>query len=181
MRVATNAFWLSICRVCSDALSFVLFAAIGRSFGPAGSGEYSYAFAICSVLVLLCSGGYEEYGTRQYARAGEAERPRLWQDIVSAQAAQLAIVLVLFTLFLSIDRWYDDALEADITVIVELAIFLVGWGVSRILFTPAMGLQAMVLPAFTELGCRLAAILVALGLWLTTAPSLPLMLIGFPL
>ena len=131
------------------------------------------------MLVLFCSGGFEEYGTRQYARASEEERPRLWREIVSTQAAQLGIAIVLFAAFLWIDHWHGG-LQARTTVILELAIFLVGWGLSRTLFVPAMALQAMVLPAFMELACRLAAIFVALALWLRNAPSLPLMLVAFP-
>ena len=179
MRVLTNAFWLSVCRFGSDALSFVLFAAIGRAFGPVGTGEYSYAFAISSVLVLLCSGGFEEYGTRQYARASEAERPRLWRELFSAQIVRLGVMLTLFAVFLGIAA--RGEFGARVSIVIELAVFLVGWGLARVLFTPAMGLQVMVRPAFTELGCRVAAIIVALALWLMAVPSLPLMLIGFPL
>jgi O-antigen/teichoic acid export membrane protein len=82
---------------------------------------------------------------------------------------------------LSVERLFGGEVQARLTVVVELALFLVGWGLSRILFTPAMALQAMVLPAFIELACRLGAILVALGFWLQDHPSLPLMLVGFPI
>jgi O-antigen/teichoic acid export membrane protein len=53
MKVISNAFWLSFGRIAADLLSFVLFAAISRTFGPSGTGEYSYAFAIATLMVPL--------------------------------------------------------------------------------------------------------------------------------
>jgi O-antigen/teichoic acid export membrane protein len=176
MRVATNAFWLSLCRVVADALSFALFAAIGRAFGPAGAGEYSYALALATLLMFLCSGGIEEYGVARYARAKPEERPRVWQQILSAQAAQLATMLALFALFLLAQH----TLHARVSVLLALAAFFVSWGISRVLFIPAMASQAMVRPAFTELACRVAALVAALGISLAGSPPLPLMLVGFP-
>ncbi|MBX5463448.1 MAG: oligosaccharide flippase family protein [Steroidobacteraceae bacterium] len=177
MRVATNAFWLSVCRILADALSFALFAAIGRAFGPTGAGEYSYALALATLLMFLCSGGLEEYAIPQYTRAAPADRPRVWRQILSAQAVQLGVMLALFGLFLLAQR----KLEARVSVILALAAFFVAWGISRVLFIPATASLAMVRPAFTELACRVAAIVVALGAWLLASPPLPVMLIGFPL
>jgi O-antigen/teichoic acid export membrane protein len=45
MSITANAFWLSACRLAADLAGFALFAVIARVFGPAGTGEYAYAFA----------------------------------------------------------------------------------------------------------------------------------------
>jgi O-antigen/teichoic acid export membrane protein len=74
MKIITNAFWLSLCRISTDILSFVLFAVISRAFGPSGTGEYSYAFAIATLVALTSTAGFEDYGIRQYARADEHDR-----------------------------------------------------------------------------------------------------------
>jgi len=58
MKVISNAFWLSFGRIAADLLSFVLFAAISRTFGPSGTGEYSYAFAIATLISLTSTAGF---------------------------------------------------------------------------------------------------------------------------
>ena len=98
MKVITNAFWLSFCRIAADLLSFVLFAVISRTFGPAGTGEYSYAFAIASLIALLATAGFEDYGIRQYARAAEQQRPQLWRDLLQTQCIQFLLAAGLYPL-----------------------------------------------------------------------------------
>jgi len=69
MRVLINAFWLSFSRIAADLLSFVLFAVIARTFGPTGTGQYSYGFAVGTLVALISTSGFEDYGIRQYACA----------------------------------------------------------------------------------------------------------------
>ena len=172
-----NAAWLALSRASTDALSFVLFAVIARSFGPAGSGEYSYAFALATLLALFTTSGLEEYGIRQYARTTGQERAQLWSDLLWTQGAQLLCGLIVFVLLALVgvfrpSRWL---------VVAELSLYLVGWMMARTLFIPAMAAQSMRVPALTDLACRLAAILAALALGLTLGPPLPWLLAGFPL
>ncbi len=176
MKVITNAFWLSFCRIAADLLSFVLFAVISRTFGPAGTGEYSYAFAIATLISLLSTAGFEDYGIRQYARAGEHERPRLWQDLLQTQCVQLLMGISALAIFLLCSPMNASGL----VVVLELSIYVVGWMVSHTFFVPALASQAMVGPAVTDLTCRLAAILTALLLAFTTHLPLPWLLAGFP-
>lgn len=176
MKVLTNAFWLSFCRVLADLLSFGLFAVISRTFGPSGTGEYSYAFAIGTLVALIATSGFEDYGIRQYAGAAKDGRALVWKDILAAQWAQAILGLLAFFAFV-----VCGAIHAgNFLVVIELSIYVLGWSASRTFFIPAMASQSMVGPAFTDLACRLAAILGAL-LWATLGhPPLPLLLAGFP-
>jgi O-antigen/teichoic acid export membrane protein len=177
MKVITNALWLSISRIAADVLSFVLFAVISRTFGPGGTGEYSYAFAIASLVALITTAGFEDYGIRQYARAADHERPQLWQDILMTQCAQLllgALALVIFLLSSGIS-------SSGLIVVLELSVYVVGWTISYTFFVPALASQAMVRPALMDLSCRVTALLTALLLAATVRPSLPWLLAVFPI
>ncbi len=177
MRVIRNAVWLWAARGLADVSSFLLFAVISRSFGSSGTGQYSYAFAVGNLVALIGSSGLEEYGIREYAAAAADARPRLWREIASSQLVQLIPAVLFLGLFLAsgINRTTAPV------VIVEAAVFFVGWYVARTLFIPAMALQSMSLPAVLDLSCRLAAILCALGLILWAHATLPMALIGFPI
>ena len=177
MRVITNAFWLSFSRIGADLLSFVLFAAISRSFGPAGTGEYSYAFAVATLVALAVTAGFEDYGIRQYARTSEEQRPRLWQNLLSTQCVQLLLVCVAFAIFLVA----TPMTATRQVVVLELSIYVVGWTISYTFFIPSLASQAMAGPALMDLACRMSAILYALVLPLFGHFSLPLLLAGFPL
>ncbi len=177
MKVIKNAAWLSISRAATDALSFVLFTVIARMFGPAGSGEYSYAFATGMLLTLFVTCGLEEYGIRQYARSTAAERPRLWAALLTTQSLQfvagcVAFVLLALTGIVHPSHW---------TVVLEIAAYLAGWMIARTLFIPSMAAQSMMTPALIDLACRLSAIICALALALFFKRSLSELLIGFPI
>jgi PAS domain S-box-containing protein len=176
MKIIKNAFWLSGARGVADVASFALFAAISRAFGPAGTGEYSYAFAIGNLVALIGSSGLEEYGIREYAVAARAAQRKLWCNILSSQARQLIVAAIFLGLFLLSGINHS----ARSSVIIESTVFFVGWYTARTFFIPAMARQSMRLPAVTDLSCRLFAILCALGLVFGLRLSLPLALIGFP-
>jgi O-antigen/teichoic acid export membrane protein len=176
MKVITNAFWLSFSRTATDLLSFVLFAVISRTFGPAGTGEYSYAFALGTLVALISTSGFEDFGVRQYARAPPRERAQVWQDILLTQSAQLALGVLAFIVFV-----LAGAVHAgNLIVVLELSVYVVGLSIARTFFVPAMASQSMVIPALTDLCCRLAAIIGALLLTFIGHPSLPWVLAGFP-
>ena len=176
MRIISNAFWMLLCRVAADLLSFVLFADIAHVFGPTGTGEYAYAFALGNLAALVATGGFEEYGIRQYVLLAPAARGVLWRDILTTQWRRLVIAALIFSLCLALGAQSG----ARNVMIAELSLFLVGWGVAHTLFIPAMAAQAMVAPSLTDLGSRLAAVVVALCL-LHLRAALPVVLLGFPL
>lgn len=176
MRIISNAFWMLLCRVGADLLSFVLFADIAHIFGPTGTGEYAYAFALGNLAALVATGGFEEYGIRQYVLQPAAARETLWRDILSTQWRRLAIAVLIVGICLAL----TGQSGSRNVMIAELSLFLVGWGVAHTLFIPAMAAQAMVAPSFTDLGSRFAAVAVALCL-LHLHASLPVVLLGFPI
>ncbi len=176
MRVLVNAFWLSFCRIAADLLSFVLFTVIARNFGPTGTGQYSYGFALATLVALISTSGFEDYGIRQYAHARAHERAQLWEDLLATQCLQLAVGavgLLIFVLAGAVDA-------SNVTVVLELLIYVLGWWLSRTFFIPAMASQSMIKPAIADLACRLAAIVGALLLGLVAHAALPLMLAVFP-
>jgi O-antigen/teichoic acid export membrane protein len=176
MRVLINAFWLSFCRIAADLLSFVLFAVIARTFGPTGTGQYSYGFAVGTLVALIATSGFEDYGVRQYARTPVAERGQLWEDLLATQCLQLALGALAFLVFALIGV-IDSR---NVIVVLELTIYVVGWWLSRTFFIPAMAAQSMIGPALADLGCRLAAVIGALLLGVVVHAPLPVMLSVFP-
>jgi O-antigen/teichoic acid export membrane protein len=177
MPAISNTLWLTFSRVLADVLSFLLFVAVSRDFGPAGTGQYSYAFAIGSLVAQAAASGFEEFGIREYVRSAAAARATLWSNILTTQCAQLAIALCGFAVFLLIDR----GRSAPVAVLFELTVFQVAALVARTLFVPAMAAQAMRAPALLDLGCRVSAIVVALALLLLRTPlALPITLLSFP-
>ena len=177
MRVVHNAFWLSASRVGADALSFLLFVAISRKFGPSGIGQYSYAFGVAGVFALLATAGLEEYGIRRYARADTQERATVWSTLLAAQGVQLGIAMVLLVPFLLA----GGGRATPGGVLAALLTYMLGYSLARTLFVPAVAFQAMRTPALLDFGCRACASLVALSLIFNGATSLSMALVGFPL
>jgi O-antigen/teichoic acid export membrane protein len=176
--ILKNAFWLSVCRLAADFSSLVLFAVISRDLGPAATGQYSYAFALGTFIAILAASGLDQYGVREYARLNSAaDRSACWRGMLFVQSLQLLTGLVVLLMAVL----YLGGKNADPVIILELTAFLIGWGLSRTLFVPAIARQAMVIPAFMELACRSAAALSALALCLLGVTSLRIMLIGFPI
>ena len=177
MPAISNAIWLSCSRVLADVLSFLLFVAVARAFGPAGTGQYSYSFAIGALVALGATSGFEEFGIREYVRSAVAARSRVWSDIISTLCAQLALALIGLAIFLI----FNDGRSAPAAVILELTVFQLAAALARTLFIPAMASQAMIAPAVLELGCRAVAIVVALiVLVMPHPPVLAAALLPFP-
>jgi len=154
---------------------------VRRDFTPLrsdGDGEYSYAFALGAFIAILATSGIEQYGVRQYAcLQSEREKADCWQNLVVTQCLQLSAgLLVLAAVLLIAGRQ-----RASPLVIVELSVFLVGWGLSRTLYIPASAAQAMAGPAFTEFACRLAGTSSAMVLCLYKSIPLAVILAGFPI
>jgi O-antigen/teichoic acid export membrane protein len=177
MRVLVNAFWLSFSRIAADLLSFVLFTVIARAFGPSGTGQYSYGFAVATLVALIATSGFEDYGIREYAHASSRARPQLWEDLLATQCLQLAVGAVALLIFV----WLGAVNAGNLTVVLELLLYVLGWWLSRTLFIPAMASQSMIEPAIADLACRLTAIVGALLLGIVGHAPLPLMLAVFPL
>lgn len=178
MVVIKNTVWLSVCRIAADMSGLVLFTVISRRYGPMGTGEYSYAFALGAFIAILATSGIEQYGVRQLCCLNSPqERSACWQSLLVTQSIQLSMGLVI----LGAVMFVVGAARASPIVILELTVFLLGWGLSRTLYVPASAAQAMVAPAFTELSCRLGGALFALAMCLYKSIPLSVILAGFPI
>ncbi len=178
MLVIRNTVWLSICRIAADLSGLALFTVISRRYGPMGTGEYSYAFALGAFIAILATAGIEQYGVRQYACLhSDRERADCWHSLIVTQSLQLSAgLLVLGTVLL-----IAGTQRASPVVILELSIFLVGWGLSRTIYVPASAAQAMVGPAFAEFACRIGGTASALVLCLFKPIPLWVILAGLPI
>jgi O-antigen/teichoic acid export membrane protein len=178
MVVIKNTLWLSVCRIAADLSGLVLFTVISRRYGPMGTGEYSYAFALGAFIAILATSGIEQYGVRQLSCSKNAQdRSDIWQSLLVTQTFQLSLGLLILAGVMLV----AGTSRASPIVILELTIFLVGWGLSRTLYVPASAAQAMVGPAFTELACRLAGTSFALAMCLYESIPLAVILAGFPI
>lgn len=178
MLVIRNTVWLSICRIAADLSGLALFTVISRRYGPMGTGEYSYAFALGAFIAILATAGIEQYGVRQYACLhSDRERADCWHNLIVTQSLQLSAGLVVLGTVLLI----AGTQRASPAVILELSIFLVGWGLSRTIYVPASAAQAMVGPAFTEFACRFGGTASALVLCLFKPIPLWVILAGLPI
>src|SRR3954451_897797 len=92
--VIRNTVWLSVCRIAADLSGLVLFTVISRRYGPMGTGEYSYAFALGAFIAILATSGIEQYGVRQLAcLKSPQEKSDCWQSLLVTQFIQLSIGL----------------------------------------------------------------------------------------
>jgi O-antigen/teichoic acid export membrane protein len=175
-RIAQNASWLTVSRVLGDVLSFLVFIAIARFYGPAGTGSYSFSFAIAGFIGTITNPALGDYGVREYARAKAEARPALFQTILGIQALLLLLaVLALAAAMIVIRPSVEPA-----GLIVFLSIHMSSLALARTLFIPAYADEAMAFPSILELLCRFGAIATALLLMASTSVSLLIALIGFP-
>jgi O-antigen/teichoic acid export membrane protein len=176
-RIARNASWLTASRVLGDALSFLVFIAIARSYGPEGTGSYSFGFAIAGFIATITNPALNEYGVLEYARAKAAARTTLFQTILGIQA--LLVLLSVLALAGAIAFIRPSAEAASL--ILFLSIYMSALALARTLFIPAYADETMAWAAILELLCRLAATATALVLMASRSVSLLIALIGFPI
>jgi O-antigen/teichoic acid export membrane protein len=177
MKTAINAAWLTVTRLTADILSFFLFVAISRHFGPAGTGAYAYGFAVAGLISVCGTIGLDDYGIREYARLNQAGRRPLVTNLLSTQAVMISLAAIGLAIYLVATH---PARETAL-VILLLATHLLALAIARVLFVPAFAQQAMVGPAFAELVCRGGAVLVALLMVVVFRSSLVSALAVFPL
>jgi O-antigen/teichoic acid export membrane protein len=151
-----NAFVLLACRVGADLLNFLLFLVVSRRFGPEGTGEYGYAFALAGLIYYAATLGIDEYGVREYTYRVPERRPSLISELLGAQVCIALAVLVILIGYLQITQPSPDTLF----IIVCMTIYQLGAAFSATLFVPAMAEQQMMPPAFINLLGRGSAFVV---------------------
>src|SRR5690242_13640656 len=94
--VIKNTVWLSVCRIAADLSGLVLFTVISRRYGPMGTGEYSYAFALGAFIAILATSGIEQYGVRQLACLKNPQaKSDCWHSLLVTQTIQLSLGLLI--------------------------------------------------------------------------------------
>ncbi len=96
MFVIKNTVWLSVCRIAADLSGLVLFTVISRRYGPMGTGEYSYAFALGAFIAILATSGIEQYGVSNWLASKRRRKdPTAGRACWSPSSIQLSIGLVI--------------------------------------------------------------------------------------
>lgn len=155
-KTGLNAFALLACRVGTDLLNFLLFLVVSRRFGPEGTGEYGYGFALAGLVYYAATLGIEEYGMREYARLPAERRSDLIANLLGAQVCIAIVVVAVLIGYLAITQ----PLPHMLLIIVCMTIYQLGAAFSATLFVPAMAEQQMLPPAFINLLGRGAAFVV---------------------
>jgi PST family polysaccharide transporter len=160
VKLALNAAALSLARIGTNFLSFLLLLAIARELGPAGAGIYSFAFAVATLASVAIGLGADDFGVREFARLEAGARVSLLARLLGAHTcvallAAPAIAGVIASTAIG---------RAAAWPIAMLAVYQASFAVARSLFVPAFAREAMVGPAIAELACRGSANLIALVL-----------------
>jgi O-antigen/teichoic acid export membrane protein len=123
--IVRRASWLLTGRVIGDAGMFVYYLLLARRFGAAGIGDYSFAFAVGSMLMLAVSFGLRDLLTRRVARDPD-EVPRIAPTVVITQAT---ITLLLLGLLILVARWigYSSTMVGYLSLaFLSLALLVIG-------------------------------------------------------
>jgi O-antigen/teichoic acid export membrane protein len=172
-----NAGWLMVARASGDLLSFIVFLAIARRFGPDGSGAYIYAFAVANLVATLANPGLSDLAMRDLAQLPPGRRGSYLRTLLTFQALLAGLALGGLAVFLAL----SPAPLASLVIVSSLTVYLTGFTVGRTVLAPAFAREAMRWPAVLELACRGIAMLGALaGLFLLDL-GLAWLLLGFPL
>lgn len=142
-----NALVLLSCRIGTDLLNFLLFLVVSRRFGPEGTGEYGYAFALAGLIYYAATLGIDEYGVREYTYRVPERRPSLISDLLGAQVCIALVVIAILIGYLEVTQPSSGTLF----IIVCMTIYQLGAAFSATLFVPAMAEQQMMPPAFINL------------------------------
>jgi O-antigen/teichoic acid export membrane protein len=161
-KTGRNAFVLLACRLGTDLLNFLLFLVVSRQFGPEGTGEYGYAFALAGLIYYAATLGIDEYGVREYTYRVPERRPSLIADLLGAQVCIALVVIVILIGYLQVTQPAPDTL----VIIICMTIYQLGAAFSATLFVPAMAEQQMMPPALINLlGRGSAFVVTALLIW----------------
>ncbi len=160
MKLLSNATWLTLTRLVSDGLSFVLFVMISRRYGPVGTGQYALGFAGAGLVYMLCYLGLADYGIRESARVLAQGRQPSLSVLLAAQLAVIGVVVLGLTVFVLVAHLS----VVTAAVIVLLSSYQVGLALARTLFVSAFAREHMAAPALAEMACRAVAIVAALAM-----------------
>ena len=177
MKVKINAISLIFCRVGSDFLSLLLFVGISRHFGPAGVGEFSYGFAIATLVFVIASLGIDSYGVRHFLQLAAPQRSAWMAELLGTQVVMSSISVAGLGGYLLL----SGPTPAMLAVILALTSYQVLVALARTMFIPAIAREHMVFPAIVDVICRALAVGVAIVAIEWASSSVPVSLLGFPI
>lgn len=172
-----NAGWLAGGRLTGDVLNLLLFVMLSRRFGPAGVGQYAYAFSLVGIAYAVASLGLEEYGVRELARRPPGKGGRFLEGLLATQFSVITLVALALAGYLAVSGASTDV----VGMVALLGAYQLAGAVARTLFVPASAHQEMGVPAATELVSRGAAFLTALALLVVFHFPLAVLFIAYPL
>lgn len=162
--IVQRASWLLTGRVIGNAGQFVYYLLLARTFGASGIGNYSFAFATASFLVLGVEFGLRDLLTRRAARRPE-DVPEIAGSVLLTQLALSVLLLGVLLVFVRL-MGYDDELALYLLLaFVALSIWVMG--VSFCAFLEAVG--AMHLSALAGLIHKGVIVVGGIGLILSNA------------
>jgi PST family polysaccharide transporter len=144
--IVRSASWLLVSRAIGDAGLLVYYLLLARTFGTAGIGDYSFAFAVASFLALGVGFGLKNLIVRRVSR--DPEEPG--EIAATVLLTQTAFAIVLAAALVAVTRavGYSATLTGYL-VLAFLALSLFAIGVTFIAFLEAVG--AMYLSALASL------------------------------
>ena len=176
LKVKINAISLIFCRVGSDFLSLLLFVGISRHFGPAGVGEFSYGFAIATLVFVIASLGMDTYGVRHFLQLAPHERSAWMAELLGTQVVMSLISVAGLGGYLLL----TGPTPAKLAVILALTTYQVLVALARTMFIPAIARERMVFPAIVDVMSRVVAVGVAIMAIAWSSASVAVALLGFP-
>lgn len=171
-----NAGSLTIARLTGDGLSFLLFIVLSRRFGPEGIGHYAFGMAIAGLAYALVNFGLEDFSIRECARMDARQRSSFLGCLMSFQIGLALLVLVLLGGFFALKGLNTK----EIQIIALLSVYYMILAFTKILFTPAISQEYMIIPSLTELFCRVGIIISSIFLVIALETSLPVALLPYP-
>jgi O-antigen/teichoic acid export membrane protein len=154
--------WLLFGRIVSDGLSFIFYITLARTYGEAGIGDYSFAFAMAALFSLGVEFGFRPLITRNVARKPELVA-KYRSNLVAVQAG-LAIAIGMGLYVFSMFAAYSSQVYF-LLILAFIGMSLRAIGLSFVAILEAM--EAMDKSAILEVVARLA--IVALGFTLVLA------------
>jgi len=116
--IVKNTFWLGVGTVTNRLLSLALLIFAARVLGAEGYGQFTFALAFASLLIVFSDFGLSAIVTREFAR-----EPEKWKEFYSLLSLKMVLAIVTFLLIAVTSFVIAPAQNIQI-IILTLAVFL---------------------------------------------------------
>lgn len=176
-KIVSGAGILTIARVAGDMASALLFVTISRIHGVESVGLYAYAFAIAQIAQQVVNYGFEDYGLREFARAGEPKRSAFLGNVLGLQSMLLVVVLLGVAVFVGL----TGAEGTAATLIWSFVLYQILINFSLMFMIPPITAQRVGPSALAELVFRVGGAVMAAAILAFTSLALETALLALPL